>query len=835
MRSNKHRAQAQIRTHLHRTAVNTACNERRAGYGARLITICVGMLALFVSQIHSIASAGTLTKEGIFEWTLESKKVYQDPFNDVNVDVIFSRNGQSWRVPTFWAGGQRWTVRFAPPASGEYSYRAESTDRTNPDLNGQQARVVLSKYAGNNLLLRHGTLRVSASKRYLEHADGTPFFWLGDTWWTGLSDRLRWEGFQKLASDRKAKGYTVIQIVAGLVPTEEVAPSDPGFCNEGGCVWNPSFTQINPGYFDFADRRILHLVDNGFVPAIVGSWVQLMSQLGASRMKQHWRYIIARYGAYPVVWIAGGEVRERPGTTDWTDVTRFIRENDPYHHPLTVHEGPPPYDTAILDESLTDFDLIQPSHFGWASIATEVAQLNKHYSRTHVTKPIIVGEIGYENFAGTHMADFQRAAFWVAMLNGAAGFTYGTISTAEAYTSDKPFHRIRWGLHAWDEAMHYPGSYQVGFGAQLLKELPWWQFSPHPNWVTPRGTTLLEPHSKTNGFDIDLENAFFSSSPIAEQELPLGEWRNLKGNFRLPYAEGIEHGTRVFYLPYFSFSYAGAGKRTPLPTIVGLEPRQRYRAYYFDPSTGTRFDLGAVERPEPGALLLKDRSVEGSNSALKNQDDGAAVASGVWKRDLVATVKVRSDSEISLVLRYQDGKNHIRANYSAKDSAIYIVDRSDGVDGEPLGWTQTPALDRNITVSAEVRGGTAAISVSDGKRNYTSPIVDINHPAAGSAGVLRHGTNSRMQYESFELRESPHVITDDHLERKLEDAQGRYRGDWRGPGRPDWNYESMDEYAKEKHILLDAYRPSRLPFPQDWVLVLSPAEGSSDMGRYVSP
>ena len=34
----------------------------------------------------------------------------------------------------------------------------------------------------------------------------------------------------------KSKGFTVVQICAGLIPSnEELAPSDPGFCNEGGC------------------------------------------------------------------------------------------------------------------------------------------------------------------------------------------------------------------------------------------------------------------------------------------------------------------------------------------------------------------------------------------------------------------------------------------------------------------------------------------------------------------------------------------------------------------------------------------------------------------------
>ena len=125
--------------------------------------------------------------------------------------------------------------------------------------------------------------------------------------------------------------------------------------------------------------------------------------MGIEKMKKHWRYIIARYGAYPVVWIAGGEVSDpADAPTGWPEVLRYIRETDPYHHPLTVHEKVPPYDSAIPDESLTDFDMFQPGHTGWPSIATAIAQLDKHYARTTVTKPLVVGEIDYEGLGGDH-------------------------------------------------------------------------------------------------------------------------------------------------------------------------------------------------------------------------------------------------------------------------------------------------------------------------------------------------------------------------------------------------------------------------------------------------
>jgi hypothetical protein len=550
--------------------------------------------------------------ERMVEWTIESHKRYADPFNDVDVDVIFERSGHNWRVPMFWRGENRWTVRFAPPEPGEYKYRLDSTDKANPDLNGHPGRVAITAYSGPNQLFTHGMIRVSRTRRYFEQADGTPFFWLGDTWWNGLSDRLSWEEFQQLAQDRKEKGFSVVQLCGGLVPDEEVPPTDPGFCNEGGCVWEQSFKRINPQYFDYADRRIRQLLNDGLVPAIVGGWNGVLVEMGVHRMKQHWRYLIARYGAYPVFWIAGGEVYDPPasqhlpglqvgGTTvdlsvpGWTEVVRFVRATDPYHHPLTVHELPPPFDSAIQDESLTDFDLFQVGHEGWPGIATEVALLNKHYARRTVTKPLVIGEIGYEGLAATHWEDFQRAGFWIGMLNGAAGYTYGAVGTWEAYSADKSLQREKLSFMTWREGMNLAGSSQIGLGSKLLRQYAWWRFQPHPEWVTPHGTTLLEPNNQVSGFDIDLLAALTQENPPPEEALPLGEWHNSHGNWRLPYAAGIPKEVRVIYMPSFGFNGRIA------PVIHGLEVGVRYHSYYWEPSQGIKFDLGVIEPGTAGA------------------------------------------------------------------------------------------------------------------------------------------------------------------------------------------------------------------------------------------
>ena len=53
-------------------------------------------------------------------------------------------------------------------------------------------------------------LRVSDDKRSLVKADGSPWFWLGDTAWD-LFIRLNREELREYFRNRQEKGFTVIQ------------------------------------------------------------------------------------------------------------------------------------------------------------------------------------------------------------------------------------------------------------------------------------------------------------------------------------------------------------------------------------------------------------------------------------------------------------------------------------------------------------------------------------------------------------------------------------------------------------------------------------------------
>ena len=156
----------------------------------------------------------------VTEWSYSSGTSYPDPFNDVQLDVLFvDPNGDEHLMPAFWAGEQTWGVRFSSGLPGRHQFRTICSDTSNHDLHGCEGILEVQPARSSNPLLQHGPLRLAASRRHLEHGDGTPFFWLGDTWWMGLCKRLSWpDGFQELAADRVAKGFTVVQIVAGLYP-----------------------------------------------------------------------------------------------------------------------------------------------------------------------------------------------------------------------------------------------------------------------------------------------------------------------------------------------------------------------------------------------------------------------------------------------------------------------------------------------------------------------------------------------------------------------------------------------------------------------------------------
>jgi hypothetical protein len=513
------------------------------------------------------------------ELAFAASRSYSDPFNDVRLDVVFvDPQGRELRVPAFWAGGNLWKVRYASPILGTHRFQTECSDKTDTGLQGVKGSVEVEPYAGDNPLYRHGPLRVSENRRFLEHHDGTPFFWLGDTWWMGLSHRLHFpDEFQQLAGDRIQKGFTVIQIVAGLYP--DMFPFDPRGANEAGFPWETNYSRIRPEYFDAADKRLEYLVAHGLMPCIVGAWGYFMPWMGVEKMKAHWRYLIARYGAMPVVWCAAGEANlpwylasgfpydDRKQVNDWTEVIRFMRGTDPFHRPITVHPtgiGRLSARHATDDSTLLDIDLLQTPHGRREAVPVTITTVRESYADTPVM-PVIDGEASYEMLNDSLPTEWTRRMFWICMMNGAAGHTYGANGIWQCNRPGDPHgkspHGGTYGKIPWNEAMRLPGSEQVGFGKRFLTQYAWQKFQPHPEWAAWAG----EAPAKLGG------------SQVGKDEYG-------------PQSSGISGGVRVTYVP----------ESRPV-TSFGLGSHLTHYGAYFDPVTGAGTEIGPIQSDGSGS------------------------------------------------------------------------------------------------------------------------------------------------------------------------------------------------------------------------------------------
>src|SRR2546425_9490941 len=295
-------------------------------------------------------------------------------------------------------------------------------------------------------------------------------------------------------------------------------PFDPRGANEAGYPWETNYTRIRPEYFDAADQRLRYLTDQGFTPCLVGAWGYFMPWLGVAKAKKHWRYLIARYGAWPVVWCAAGEANlpwylakgfpydDRSQVHEWTEVMRFIRAADPFTRPLTIHPtgiGRLSARNATDDASLLDIDMLQTPHGQREAVAPTVRTMRESYTDKPVM-PVINGEAAYEMLLDKIPAQWPRAMFWVCMMNGAAGHTYGANGIWQLNRHGQPHGASPngtgngYGVITWDEAMRLPGSEQVAFGKKFLESLPWTQLKPMPEsaaWTNPVEKPLVGPQA----------------------------------------------------------------------------------------------------------------------------------------------------------------------------------------------------------------------------------------------------------------------------------------------------------------------------------------------------
>lgn len=413
----------------------------------------------------------------------------QPPFARVSFKGLEGpATGTNVVLNAFWDGGKVWKVRFAPPAPGRWQWSAVSADQ---QINGRTGVIEVVDWTEAEKQAnpaRRGFVRVAGSGaragRYFEYADGTPFLWVGDTWWNWTKKGIRFSSFQKLADDRAAKGFTIGQLhFAGN-----------GLLNR--TLDMPDLSQIRK-----VEDIIAYANSKGITVWIHPWWSRegMNKRVTEAQMRRWWRYVMARLGAYNVVWVLAGEYNMNNyagyGLPFWKALGAMVKTEDPYHRIVSAHPTPPGWGggadapqwstgEVLHQEPWLDYNQSQVGHGRWRNEMIPIV-IAADYARKPA-KPSVVTEAWYEFIEGSPTAMEIRNGAWTAILSGAAGHSYGGGHIWWAHLPESPASQGAWPLDKSFETntLDYPGARSMSFLARFLKGIPWWKLEPHPELLS---------------------------------------------------------------------------------------------------------------------------------------------------------------------------------------------------------------------------------------------------------------------------------------------------------------------------------------------------------------
>ena len=530
------------------------------------------------------------------ELTFRSNKAYADPFNDVQLDLLLYGNGKLYTVPGFWNGGNEWKVRFVCPEAGEWLYKTVCSDAADTSLDGRTGKVICSEYSGDLEIYKHGFISADSGKKYLTYADGTPFFWLGDTHWSLGGESA--EMVTTICEKRVSQGFTVIQSEPLDVTfdfTNGISQEDMSgfaeFDKKFEIIAQYGLVHANAQFFFPYFMQVFIENHGGYSGKVISDGMHDLSDEAKTALEKISRYWVARYGAYPVVWTLGQEVDndfygDDETHPEWNHinnpyklVAEYLDKYDAYDHPITAHQenagdtnaygdGKDATDkckvynkdaktSAFRDVEAHDFYAAQ-----WHTKKTKQSDfsIEKDFWFNSNGKPVINYEGQYcylwtKNFG-------SRMQGWTAYLNGMYGYGWGGQDTwcylspydeesdssdgVDIITSEEKTNAT------WIDALEYESSYQVGYMKEFFSNTSWHELIPRFN-----------------------NKAYFA--PCL--------------NVYYTYASNKDNSDIVIY--FYSFSNKSVGQ-TPnsknggqkTGTVGGLTPGAKYTYRWFDPING---------------------------------------------------------------------------------------------------------------------------------------------------------------------------------------------------------------------------------------------------------
>lgn len=330
-------------------------------------------------------------------------------------------------------------------------------------------------------------LRVSDNGRFLVQADGTPFFWLGDTAWE-LFHRLNRDEADRYLEDRAAKGFTVLQAVA-LAELDGLNDPNP-YGHRPLLERDPARPAVQDGpandYWDHVDYIVEKANALGIYVAMLPTWGDKWNKKwGAGpeiftpqNAAQYGEWLGRRYRNHGVIWVVGGD---RPVENDThrqivSAMAGGLRRGDGGRKLITFHptggQGSAQY---FHDAPWLDINMRQNGHV--AEFTGRYDATRADYDRAPV-KPVLDGEPIYEDhpvsFKAAELghsiaADVRRPLYWD-LFCGACGHTYGHHSVWQMWAPGR--NPVNNPLMPWHDAIAQPGAGQMQYGRWLIESRP---------------------------------------------------------------------------------------------------------------------------------------------------------------------------------------------------------------------------------------------------------------------------------------------------------------------------------------------------------------------------
>jgi len=361
-------------------------------------------------------------------------------------------------------------------------------------------------WKGKPVDFSHGLLRVSENKHFLQHVDGTPFFYLGDTAWE-LFHRLDREEATLFLKKRASQGFTVIQAVA-LAELEGVYdPNAYGFLPLTNL--NPKIPAIKDGenndYWDQVDFVVNKANELGMYIGFLPTWGRYWNDgekplFNEDNAEAYGEFVGKRYKNKELIWILGGDrpVDNEKKLAIMRAMAKGIRKSGAKQL-ITLHpSGGNGSAQWVNNEPWLDFNMRQNGHA--VDFTGRYNQTYEDYQRIPV-KPVIDGEPLYEDhpiafdpdkFGHSTAADVRRPLYWD-LFTGAFGHTYGHHSVWQMYDPQKKRIPINRPLISWQEAIDQLGAVQMMYGRKLMESRPFLSRIPDPSIIVDALYTSLMP------------------------------------------------------------------------------------------------------------------------------------------------------------------------------------------------------------------------------------------------------------------------------------------------------------------------------------------------------